>query len=117
MHQVGTTEAPFVYGNFVSSLDGRIALMDTAGGESYLPEALTNPNDLRLFFELEAQADCLITHAGYLRFLTRIAISPPRSHRYANPIHSGSALSVAISPSGACGMCSGGCLKRLHQMT
>jgi riboflavin biosynthesis pyrimidine reductase len=67
LHQLGSSETPFVYGNFISSLDGRIALMDTAGATGYLPDELGNPDDFRLFLELEAQADCLITHGGYLR--------------------------------------------------
>jgi riboflavin biosynthesis pyrimidine reductase len=70
IHQLGSNEAPFVYGNFVSSLDGRIALIDSASGESTVPKALTGTNDFRLFQELQAQADCLITHSGYLRALS-----------------------------------------------
>ncbi len=68
LHETGTPEKPFVYANFLSSLDGRIALEDE-GGETYLPKSLTTPDDFRLFLELEAQADCLITHGGYLRSL------------------------------------------------
>ena len=57
-----------VYANFVTSLDGRIAVTD-GGGTSRLPEGLTNPRDWRLFQELQAHADCLVTHGGYLRSL------------------------------------------------
>ena len=57
-----------VYANFVTSLDGRIAVAG-AGGASRLPEGLTNPRDWRLFRELQAHADCLVTHGGYLRAL------------------------------------------------
>ena len=60
--------AALVYANFVTSLDGRIAVTD-AGGTSRLPEGLTNPHDWRLFQELQAHADCLVTHGGYLRAL------------------------------------------------
>jgi hypothetical protein len=67
LHELGSAETPFVYGNFISSLDGRIALMDAAGGTGHLPDELTNADDFRLFLELEAQADCLITHGGFLR--------------------------------------------------
>lgn len=67
VHELGTPEAPFVYGNFVASLDGRIALRDGVTGTSYLPDALISANDFRLFLELQAQADCLITHGGYMR--------------------------------------------------
>lgn len=68
LHELGTAQRPFVYANFLSSLDGRIALED-ADGVAYLPKSLTTPDDFRLFLELEAQADCLITHGGYLRSL------------------------------------------------
>ena len=57
-----------VYANFVSSLDGRIAVVDD-DGISRLPAGLTNPRDWQLFRELQAHADCLVTHGGYLRAL------------------------------------------------
>ena len=67
-------DAPaLVYANFVTSLDGRIAVTD-AGGASHLPEGLANPRDLRLFRELQAHADCLVTHGGYLRALASGAL-------------------------------------------
>jgi riboflavin biosynthesis pyrimidine reductase len=71
LHELGLPGLPFVYGDFVTSLDGRIALRDSASGESRLPEALTSSSDLRLLLELHAQADCLITHGGYLRAIAR----------------------------------------------
>ncbi len=70
LHTLGKPGAPFVYANFLSSLDGRIAVEDSAGGGSYIPEHITTPSDMRLFFELQAQADCLITHGGYMRALS-----------------------------------------------
>ena len=57
-----------VYANFVTSLDGRVAVTDD-GGTSRLPTGLTNPRDWRLFQELQAHADCLVSHGGYLRAL------------------------------------------------
>ncbi|CAL1241406.1 RibD family protein [Candidatus Methylocalor cossyra] len=68
LHRRGTPERPFVYANFLASLDGRIALEDDSGAPQ-LPKSLTTPDDFRLFLELECQADCLITHGGYLRSL------------------------------------------------
>lgn len=68
LHRRGSPQQPLVYGNFVSSLDGRIALGD-ARGCSTTPEVLTTADDWRLFQELHAQADCIITHGGYLRAL------------------------------------------------
>src|SRR5678816_3225459 len=69
LHELGTVAAPFVYGSFVSSLDGRIALAEP--GSPDVLEGLASPNDFRLFQELHAQADCLITNAGYLRALAQ----------------------------------------------
>jgi len=69
VHKLGTTKSPFVYANFLSSLDGRIALEDVSQSTTYIPKHLTTASDFRLFMELHAQADCLITHGGYLRAL------------------------------------------------
>ncbi len=71
LHTLGVPGLPFVYGDFVTSLDGRIALRDAVSGESHLPESLTSDSDLRLLLELHAQADCLVTHGGYLRAIAR----------------------------------------------
>lgn len=60
---------PVVAANFVTSLDGRIAATTRANPELHLPESLTSGEDFRLFLELHAQADCLITHGKYLRSL------------------------------------------------
>ncbi|NOQ94602.1 MAG: riboflavin biosynthesis protein RibD [Methylophaga sp.] len=73
-HQIntlGSTSNPFVYANFLSSLDGRIALEDTIQNvPPYIPKHITSASDFRLFMELHAQADCLITHGGYMRALS-----------------------------------------------
>lgn len=70
IHKLSTAKMPFVYANFLSSLDGRIALEDINQGPSYIPKHLTTASDFRLFMELHAQADCLITHGGYMRALS-----------------------------------------------
>jgi riboflavin biosynthesis pyrimidine reductase len=67
LRNIGTPEEPFVYANFVSSLDGRIAVVEAETGESYVLDDLTSGHDWRLFQELQAQADCMVTHGGYLR--------------------------------------------------
>lgn len=69
VHELGTESSPFVYANFLSSLDGRIAVEDVELGAPFIPKHLTTESDFRLFMELHAQADCLITHGGYLRAL------------------------------------------------
>ena len=69
LRALGTAAHPFVYANFASSLDGRIAVVEAHTGESYVLEELTSGHDWRLFQELQAQADCMVTHGGYLRAL------------------------------------------------
>ncbi len=69
IHKLGTAETPFVYANFLSSLDGRIAVEDIGIDEPFIPKHLTTESDFALFMELHAQSDCLITHGGYLRAL------------------------------------------------
>ena len=61
--------APFVYTNFVSSLDGRIAVENPRAGRRSAPPAITNPRDWRLFQELAARADALIVSAAFVRGL------------------------------------------------
>ena len=58
-----------VAANFLSSLDGRIAISSDEQTKAQLPKHLTSSEDFRLFLELHAQADCLITHGGYMRSL------------------------------------------------
>ena len=70
LHRRGEPGKPYIYGNFVTSLDGRIA-MRTDEGQAYTPPSLTTDGDWALFRELQAQADCLVTHGGYLRALAR----------------------------------------------
>lgn len=60
---------PCVYTNFISSLDGRIALEHPQTGQVKVPPSITNPRDWRLYQELAAKADVLITSARYLREL------------------------------------------------
>lgn len=69
LHKLGTTESPFVYANFLSSLDGRIAVEDAAQRSTHIPKHITTASDFGLFMELHAQADCIITHGGYMRAL------------------------------------------------
>ncbi|MGR9115272.1 MAG: RibD family protein [Gammaproteobacteria bacterium] len=70
VHELGKAGSPFVYANFLSSLDGRIALEDINRGHPYIPKHLTTVSDFTLFMELQAQADCIITHGGYMRALS-----------------------------------------------
>jgi riboflavin biosynthesis pyrimidine reductase len=58
---------PFVYTNFITSLDGRIAQPDPQTRLRRVPPAIANERDWRLYLELAAQADVLLTTARHLR--------------------------------------------------
>ena len=57
---------PLVYANYVASLDGRIAL-PAPDGHLGVPPSLANERDWRLFQELAAQADLILSTGRYLR--------------------------------------------------
>jgi riboflavin biosynthesis pyrimidine reductase len=59
----------FVYANFVASLDGRISLPDPRSNKRTVPPAIANARDWRLFQELAACADALVTSGRYVRDL------------------------------------------------
>ena len=67
LHQRGEAGRPFVFTNFISSLDGRIGVGAPGRDTHQVPPAIANPRDWRLFQELGAQADLLITSARYYR--------------------------------------------------
>jgi len=60
-----------IYSNYIASLDGRIAVRNTASGEFEVPEAIANKRDWRLYQELAAQADVMLTSARYFRQLEK----------------------------------------------
>jgi len=60
-------DRPFVYTNYVQSIDGRIAIPRPSGKGMMVPEDTSNDRDWRLFQELAVQADCLISSGRYLR--------------------------------------------------
>jgi riboflavin biosynthesis pyrimidine reductase len=57
----------FVYTNYVTSLDGRIAIPRPEGKGMMVPSATANDRDWRMFQELAVQADVIITSGRYLR--------------------------------------------------
>jgi len=65
--QSQTLGKPFVYSNFIISLDGRIAVPRASGEGLRVPEQTANERDWRLFQELAAQADVIISSGRYLR--------------------------------------------------
>lgn len=61
------SDQPFIYSNYITSLDGRIALPGAGRTTHQVPPAIANPRDWQLFQELAAQADLLITTARFFR--------------------------------------------------
>lgn len=58
---------PFVYTNYIASIDGRIAVARPGGADMMVPGNIANARDWRLFQELATQADVLISSGRYLR--------------------------------------------------
>lgn len=56
----------YVYSNFISSLDGRIAVAKAQSGELAIPAETANPRDWRLLLELAVPADALIISGRYV---------------------------------------------------
>jgi riboflavin biosynthesis pyrimidine reductase len=63
----GQTGKAFVYTNFITSLDGRIAVPRPVGRGLMVPKSTANERDWRLFQELAAQADLILSTGRYLR--------------------------------------------------
>lgn len=59
----------FVYSNFITSLDGRIAIAEGDSGDTAIPSETANPRDWRLLLELAAPADAVIVSGRFLRQL------------------------------------------------
>lgn len=58
---------PYIYANFVTSLDGRIAIQRPRGKGMMVPKSTSNDRDWRLYQELAAQADLILSTGRYLR--------------------------------------------------
>lgn len=63
----GDLDRPFVYTNYVTSIDGRIAIPRPEGKGMMVPKDTSNDRDWRLFQELAVQADVIISSGRYLR--------------------------------------------------
>ncbi len=63
----GQPDKPYVYSNFVTSLDGRIATSSDTASTRTVPASIANLRDWRLYQELAGQADLLITSGRYFR--------------------------------------------------
>jgi len=69
LHQQAAKGDVLIYVNYITSLDGRIALFDDALGELAVPKSIANGRDWRLYQELAGQADVMLTSARYFRQL------------------------------------------------
>jgi riboflavin biosynthesis pyrimidine reductase len=69
LRRCAASDCVYLYSNFITSLDGRIAVSREAGDELAVPEETANPRDWRLLLELAAPADALIVSGRYLRQL------------------------------------------------
>lgn len=56
-----------LYSNYISSLDGRIAIRHHEREDYHVPGSIANPRDWRLYQELAAHADVLITSGRFYR--------------------------------------------------
>lgn len=57
---------PFVYSNFIQTVDGRIAILNPENEQRGIPKAIANGRDWRLFQELAAQADAMIVSGTFM---------------------------------------------------
>ena len=69
LHQQAKSGDIYIYANYISSLDGRIALYNADLAEYEVPVAIANGRDWRLYQELAGQADVMLTSARYFRQL------------------------------------------------
>lgn len=69
LRPMGTPAQPCVYASFIASLDGRISLPDLETKVRKVPRAIANPRDWRLFQELAASADVVVTSGRFIRDL------------------------------------------------
>lgn len=66
LRALGASGRPFVYANFVTSLDGRTSQIDRELGRLRPPKPISNDDDWRLYLELAAQADAVVTSSSRL---------------------------------------------------
>jgi len=69
LHRQAADGDVLIYSNYIVSVDGRISLRDADSGQFTVPGAIANKRDWRLYQELAAQSDVMITSARYFRQL------------------------------------------------
>lgn len=71
LHRAAAEGEVLIYSNYVASVDGRISHYNPDSGDYEVPKYLANGRDWRLYQELAAQSDILITSARYFRQLLK----------------------------------------------
>jgi len=71
LHRKAADGDVLIYSNYIASVDGRISLRDANSGQFIVPKAIANKRDWRLYQELAAQSDVMITSARYFRQLAK----------------------------------------------
>jgi riboflavin biosynthesis pyrimidine reductase len=71
LHRAAGEGEVLIYSNYIASVDGRISHYDPDSGDYKVPESLANGRDWRLYQELAAQSDILLTSARYFRQLLK----------------------------------------------
>ncbi len=71
LHRQADQGELLIYANYIASVDGRIAVQNNDSDEFEVPSAIANPRDWRLYQELAAQSDIMLTSARYFRQLAR----------------------------------------------
>ena len=70
LHRQAADGEMLIYANYIASLDGRISVAGE-DGEQQVPSSIANGRDWRLYQELAAQSDIMLTSARYFRQLAR----------------------------------------------
>ena len=71
LHRQAADGDLLIYSNYIASVDGRISLTTEHSSETQVPADIINRRDWRLYQELAAQADVMITSARYFRQLAK----------------------------------------------
>jgi len=71
LHRRTGADGLSIHANYIASLDGRIAVWSRERDDFEVPKQLANARDWRLYQELAAQSDIMLTSARYFRQLDR----------------------------------------------